>query len=158
MPPLEWTETDEGLEMERLLPNGIRFGAQVRPVGERVDMELWLHNGTTEPLSGMRVQNCVMLKGAVGFHDQTNTNKVLAEPLVAVHDETGSRWIVTGWLPNHRAWANAPVPCLHSDPTFPDCPPGETVRAVGSLWFYEGDDVSSQFATWTKHLERLLSE
>ena len=43
-----------------------------------------------------------------------------------------------------QAWANPPVPCLHSDPKFPDCPPGETRRLNGSLWFYEGSAISNE--------------
>jgi hypothetical protein len=148
--PLEWIVTDDGLDLERVLPNGIRFGSKVSPVATadghlpHVEMELWLTNGTPQPLTGMRVQNCVMLKAATGFHDQTNSNKLLRDPFVAVHDETGRYWIITAWTPNHRAWANPPVPCLHSDPVLPDCPPAETVRAHGRLWFYEGTDIETE--------------
>jgi hypothetical protein len=156
--PLEWTVTDDGLELERLLPNGIRFGSNVSSVAgsdgrlPHVAMELWLTNGTSEPLTGMRVQNCVMLKAATGFHDQTNSNKLLRDPFVAVHDETGRYWIITAWTPNHRAWANPPVPCLHSDPVFRDCPPGETVRAHGRLWFYEGTDIDAELTRLAQQL------
>jgi hypothetical protein len=110
-------------------------------------MELWLTNGTPQPLTGMRVQNCVMLQGARGFHDQTNTNKILRSPFVAVHDESGEYWIITAWTPTQRAWANPPVPCLHSDPLLPDCPPGETVKAHGKLWFYQGRDIDQKLET-----------
>lgn len=151
LPPVEWTVTDESLEAERLLPNGIRFGVTVAPQQSHIDMELWLTNGTDQPLTGMRVQNCVMLKAAPGFHDQTNANKLLREPLVAVHDETGRHWIITAWTPNHRAWSNPPVPCLHSDPVLPDCPPGQTTRAHGRIWFFEGSDIDAE-------LERLATE
>jgi hypothetical protein len=34
---------------------------------------------------------------------------------------------------------------LHSDPKFPDCPPGETRRIHGRLSFYEGTDVQAEF-------------
>jgi hypothetical protein len=37
------------------------------------------------------------------------------------------------------------VPCLHSDPQIPDCPPGETRRVRGWLSFYEGSDVQAEF-------------
>ena len=156
--PLEWTVTDDGLELERVLPNGIRFGSKVSTITgsdcqlPHVEMELWLTNGTPEPLTGMRVQNCVMLKAAIGFHDQTNSNKLLRDPFVAVHDETGRYWIITAWTPNHRAWANPPVPCLHSDPTLPDCLPGGTVRAHGRLWFYEGTDIDAELARLAREL------
>ena len=37
-----------------------------------------------------------------------------------------------------RVWHNPRCPCIHSDPAFDDAAPGETVRARGRLWFYEG--------------------
>jgi hypothetical protein len=144
--PLEWNRHDDGtLDFERTLPNGIRFGTKIRPTTDAVRMEMWLFNGTPEPLSDLRVQNCVMLKGAPGFTEQTNDNKVLSAPYSAARSDDGRRWIITAWEPNHRAWANATCPCLHSDPKFPDCPPGETRRAAGWLSFYEGTDIEAEF-------------
>ncbi|MEZ6068731.1 MAG: hypothetical protein R3C10_00385 [Pirellulales bacterium] len=61
--PLEWNRRDDGgLDICRRLPNGIAFGAVAVPTADAVLMELWLHNGTSAPLSELRVQNCVMLK------------------------------------------------------------------------------------------------
>ena len=96
-------------------------------------------------MSDLRVQNCVMLKGARGFEQQTNENKVFSSPYVACRTADGRRWIITAWEPCHRAWANAPVPCLHSDPKFPDCAPGETKRLRGWLSFYQGADIKAEF-------------
>jgi hypothetical protein len=145
LPRLEWkAEPDGSLVMERTLPNRVTFGTRVVPGKEAVRMEQWLTNGSPEPLSGLRVQNCVMLKGAKGFEAQTNANKVLRPPYAAVHDPTGKRWVITAWVPCHRSWANAPVPCLHSDPRFPDCPPGATRRLKGWLSFYQGDDLDAE--------------
>jgi hypothetical protein len=146
LPRLEWHRRDGGtLDLERTLPNGINFAAKVQPARDGVRMELTLFNGTKERLSDLRVQNCVMLKGAAGFTAQSNTNKVFAKPYVAVHDETKKRWVITAWEPCHRPWANPPCPCLHSDPKFPDCEPGQTQRVRGWLSFYEGDDVQAEF-------------
>ena len=65
---LEWNRGKDGaLDIERKLPNGIVFGAKVSPGLEGVRMELWLTNGTKEMLTDLRVQNCVMLRGAAGF-------------------------------------------------------------------------------------------
>ncbi len=142
---LEWERRRDGsLFVERTLPNSVVFGARVRPGRDAVRMELWLTNGTKEKLSDLRVQNCVMLKGAVGFEEQTNANKVLRGPYAAARSKDGKRWVVTAWGPPHRAWANEKCPCLHSDPKFADCGPGETVRARGWLSFYEGDDVEAE--------------
>ena len=98
----------------------------VVPGKDGVRMKLTLTNGSREKLSDLRVQNCVMLKMAQGFNAQTNDNKVFAKPYVACRSKDGRRHVITAWEPCHRAWANAPCPCLHSDPKFPDCEPGET--------------------------------
>lgn len=141
LPPLEWSHLPDGsLQHERVLPNGIGFGAKVTPRANGVDMELWLHNGTDERLTGLKVQNCVMLKAAEGFSAQSNGNKRLETPFAAAVSEDGQRWIVTAWERCDRVWANPPVPCVHSDPAFPDLNPGETGRVRGRLWFHEGAD------------------
>jgi hypothetical protein len=143
---LEWQQGQDGmLEFERRLPNGIRFGTKVTPRADGVQMSMQLTNGTSETLSDLRVQNCVMLKGLKGFAAQTNDNKVFAAPYVACRSDDGRRWVITAWEPNNRAWGNALCPCLHSDPKFPDCPPGGTKTLHGWLSFYEGDDVQAEF-------------
>ena len=147
LPKQEWEQLPNGvLRMKRVLPNGIEFEAVIEPMKDHVTMALTLKNGTSETLSDLRVQNCVMLKGAPGFTEQTNDNKVMQAPYCASHDTSGKRWVITAWTPNHRAWSNPPCPCLHSDPQFPDCPPGETRTVRGWLSFYEGDDVKQEFA------------
>lgn len=143
--PLEWNGRYGRLSIERTLPNGINFTSEVTAHEDHVSMQMTLTNGTDETLTDLRVQNCVMLKSAVGFNQQTNDNKVFRDHYVAVHDESGERWIITAWLPLHRGWANAPCPCLHSDPKFPDCAPGETQTIHGWLSFYKGDDIQSEF-------------
>lgn len=146
LPRLEWDRRADGtLELERTLPNGIAFGARVMPTSRGVRMDLWLRNGSKEPLTGLRVQNCVMLKQAAGFNQQTNVNKVFAKPYAAVQSADGARWIITAWTPCHNTWANADVPCLHSDPKFIDCAPSQTVRLRGWLSFFEGTDIHAEF-------------
>jgi len=142
---LEWNRHADGtLDIERVLPNGIRFGAVVRPKIDHVQMELWLKNGTPALLTDLRVQNCVMLKSASGFNAQTNDNKQSEGPYAIARSANGNRWIITAWEPLHRAWYNDRCPCLHSDPEFPDCKPGQTVRLKGWLSFYEGNDIGSE--------------
>jgi hypothetical protein len=147
LPQLEWNRHDDGsLSIERTLPNKVVFGARAESSINAVRMELWLKNGSAEPLRDLRVQNCVMLKAADGFSQQTNANKIFQPPFVACGSPDRSRWIITAWTPLHRAWGNAPVPCLHSDPRFPDCPPGEMRRVSGWLWFYEGTAITNRLA------------
>jgi hypothetical protein len=144
--PLEWERTEDGWKVERKLPNGVVFGSRIRPTEKEVRMEMWLTNGMQETLRGLVVQNCVMLKGLAGFDQQTNDNKLLKKPFVACHSADKRRWIITAWEPCHRPWSNPPCPCLHSDPKFPDCEPGQTVRLSGWLSFYEGTDIDAQLA------------
>lgn len=143
--PLEWRRHDEGrLSIERTLPDQSAFGADVRVVEREVQMELWLRNGTSQPMTDLVVQNCVMLKDAVGFDAQSNDNKLLRSPFVACRDTSGRRWIITAWTRCVRPWANPPCPCLHSDPQFADCAPGETQRLRGWLTFYEGTEIDAE--------------
>jgi hypothetical protein len=67
-------------------------------------------------LTGLRVQNGVLLKAASGFNQQTQANKVFAPPYAAVRSEDGCRWIITGWDPVQCCWGNELCPCLRSEP------------------------------------------
>ncbi len=140
--PLEWIRHgDHSLSMERTLPNGIRFATTVRSTSDHLRMRMSLMNCSKDKLSDLRVQNCVMFKGLSGFAQISNANKVFIPPYAACHDKDGRRWAITAWTPNHRIWANPPCPCMHSDPKFPDCNPGEMRVLEGWFSFYEGVDI-----------------
>jgi hypothetical protein len=144
LPPMEWTRHPDGtLSLERPLPNGIVFGSRVTATSSDVRFDLWIRNGTSEPLRDLRAQVCAMLKGAPGFTHLTSEGKILRPPYAAARAPGTDRWIILAWHPLNRAWENPPVPCLHADPAFPDCPPGDTVRAHGRLWFHEGPDLEA---------------
>jgi peptidoglycan/xylan/chitin deacetylase (PgdA/CDA1 family) len=144
--PQEWQLTDEETFVsERQLPNGVVFGTKVRPFRDRVEVAMWLTNGSKETLRDLIVQNCVMLKGAPEFAAQTNANKVFSAPYAACHSVRGDHWVITAFEPCQRSWANPPCPCLHSDPQFADCPPGQTRHLVGRVSFYEGTDIAGEF-------------
>ncbi len=149
---LEWRKTSSGLLVERTLPNGIVFRSNVTPHTDSVAMEMELTNGTDAPLSGLRAQVCVMLAGATGFSDQIARTHWIDNSFVAVAGDDPRRWIITSWQPIQRAWTNPPVPCIHSDPIFPDCAPAQTVRVQGKLWFYEGDNVQQRIAELKKEI------
>jgi len=152
LPPLEWQVTDETLTCQRRLPNGILFTSHVarRPAGDGgIGMSLSLTNGTAAPLTGLRVQVCTMLSAAEGFQHQLRLEEVLSPPFAAVRAVDHDRWIVTAWEPCHRVWTKAPVPCVHADPVFPDCPPGRTVTVRGRLWFHEGPGIEAFIAART---------
>jgi hypothetical protein len=143
---LEWNRRPDGtLDIERKLPNGIVFGTKIVPKKTEVRMELWLKNGTKEKLTNMRVQICVLLKGAKGFEAQSNTNKAFAPPYAACKSQDGKRWVIMAWVPHQKSWGNEKCPCLHSDPVIPDCAPGEKQTLRGWLSFYEGNDIHAEF-------------
>jgi hypothetical protein len=145
LPPIEWNRREDGsLDFERTLPNGIAFGTRVVPKPEAVFLETWLRNGTGETLTQLRLQNCVMLKGAPEFAPQSDTNKFFHGPYAACKSEDGRRWVITAWNPLDATWQNPSVPCIHSNGRLPDCPPGQTVRARGWLSFHEGTDIQSE--------------
>jgi len=147
LPVLEWTRHPDGtLAFERVLPNDIAFGSQVLPCGDMVRTKMWLRNGTDQTLTGLRIQMCTMFPRMKGFAEMTDERVVHAKPFVAYRSaDRPDRWVITAWEPCWRPWHNPPVPCIHSDPQLPDCPPGETVRARGFLAFYEGPDVQAEF-------------
>ena len=142
--PVEWQADGNALTMQRELPNGIAFGSRIEKQADKIAMKMWLRNGTDQTLTGLRSQVCVMLSGLVGFNSQRKRDQVVKDSVVAVKADRDDRWIITAWEPHNRAWTNPPVPCIHSDPVFDDCNPGETVTARGHLWFYEGDDIQAE--------------
>ena len=133
---IDWERRSDGtLRSSWTLPNAVTFGASVTPQADDVRMELWLRNATDQPLSRLRTQICVLLKGAVAFQAQSNDNKKFGQSIASVRSADGSRIIATEWERCGRTWGNAQCPCLHSDPVLPDCAPGQTVRVSGRLWF-----------------------
>jgi hypothetical protein len=97
-----------------------------------------------------------MLKGAAGFAGQTNSNKIAEGAYSACQSEEGGKWVITAWKPLHRAWANAPVPCVHSDPRFPDLGPGESRNIYGLVSFYEGKEVKAEFKRLEDNWEKWM--
>lgn len=145
LPVLEWRERAGGvLELERTLPNDVVFGTRLTPRAEGVTADMWLTNGTAERLTDLRVQVCALLRGMPGFDQQTNDNKFFWQEYSTCHNPDKTRWVIAAFVPVGRAWGNAECPCLHADPKFPDCDPGETVRCRGWLSFYEGRDIEAE--------------
>jgi PhoPQ-activated pathogenicity-related protein len=144
--PLEWTRTPERGELSftRTLPNGISFSTRIRAEKESIRMQLTLTNGTDKTLSNLRIQNCVMLKFCQGFNQQNNDNKVFRKPYATCKSEDGNRWVITGWTHCRNTWGQPRCPCLHSDPKFPDCAPGETKTLRGWFSFYQGETIEPE--------------
>lgn len=152
--PLEWTRhPDRSLSLERTLPNKVTMISKVTPANGGIRMEFTVTNGSDAKLTGLRVQMCTMLAGLTGFEKLTNDNKVFAAPFAACKDESGRRWIITGWQRCGRAWGNPPCPCLHADPVVEDCPPGERRSVRGWLSFYEGTEIDAELKRLRKELD-----
>ena len=144
-----------GLELHWELPNGIAFGSSLHPNGRSVDLGLWFRNGLDVTLAGLRTQICIMLKAAPGFDEQTQSNKRFEGSAAAVRSDDKTYWILTAWERSGRCWGNVRCPCVHSDPVFPDCEPGDTVHLRGRLWFYEGAAVDAEFDSANRRFEAL---
>jgi hypothetical protein len=143
---LEWNRRSDGsLDMSRKLPNGVVYSAKFVPFRNALRMKLSLTNGTNSTLSQLRVQNCVFLKGLKGFDNESNPFSIASGPYNARSTADGKRWVVTAWLPGGETWGNSRNPCFHSDPTFEDCPPGQTRVVYGWFSFYQGEDIKSEF-------------
>jgi len=143
---VDWTRTDWGLTLSRELPDGVSFGADLRPGKDTVDMELWVRNGTDATLTGLRAQVCLMLKEMPGFEAQTNENKEFDAPVTTVRNTDGTRWILIAYQDIDRCWGNDKCPCAHADPKIPDAAPGERRAVRGRIWFYEGKDIEARRA------------
>ncbi len=141
---LEWTREKGAYQLTRVLPNGIKFAVYVSVVDDHLEMAMSLTNGTAEELTDLRVQNCAMLKGMKGFEQQSNDNKYFSGDYATAFSSDRKQWIITGWSPIHRPWGNMNCPCLHADPKFPDCPPGETKWIFGWLSFYDGEKIDEE--------------
>lgn len=145
LPQQEWQRLDDGsFQIRRELPNKMAWQVTATPHRDHLAIRMTMTNGTPELLTDLRVQMCAMLRGLKGFDQQTNDNKIFRGSLAACRNEAGDRWVILGFEPIHRAWGNPPCPCLHADPKFPDCPPGETREVFGRLSFFQGKDIDAE--------------
>lgn len=145
LPRLEWLRHADGsLSLERLFPDGVKLRANIKPLKDAVLMKLSLFNGSSRLLQDLRVQNCVMFKGLPGLVPDDESKVTKQGAYIACRNETGTRWVLTAWKPIHRAWHNPPVPCIHADPQFPDCAPGETRDIHGWFSFYQGKHIQDE--------------
>jgi hypothetical protein len=134
-----------GLKNVWLLPNNMEIRSEIHPGSEYIDLKLFLHNGTSDTiLTDLKTQVCIMFTNAPEFNVQSNENKIFDCPITAVHSTDSSRWIITGWDNCINAWGNEDCPCMHADPIFPECNPGETVQLSGKIWFYKGSNINSK--------------
>lgn len=142
----DWHLLENGsMRNKWILPNHMSLEAEVYPDVRSINLKLSLINGSRDTVfTDLRTQVCVMFRNALEFNDQTNENKIFDCPVTAVHSKDSKRWIITAWEHCQNAWGNEDCPCMHADPVFPDCKPGERVQLSGKIWFYEGDDILAE--------------
>lgn len=76
LPAVPWQKLEHGIGFERTLPSGIKFGGEVTSQqATRVDLKLWIENGSVEPLNNITLQTCTFLRGIHEFADYTRDNK-----------------------------------------------------------------------------------
>ena len=98
LPKVPWEITPEGMQFERMLPNGVRFGGSVTRASDRaVDLGLWIENGSGKPLREITLQTCAFLRACREFADFTQDNKFVHTP-------------DAGWLPFAEAQKRGDVP------------------------------------------------
>ncbi|MEC7566745.1 MAG: polysaccharide deacetylase family protein [Planctomycetota bacterium] len=139
--PVEWTRERNGLISTRIFPNAVRLETSVWPQHNGVKLEMLLVNDSVTTLKGLVTQNCAMLAAMKGFQQQTTDNKIFTPLAVACGNQKRDRWIIYGWQRCQRGWGSELCPCLHSDPQFPDIPPGGREKLRGWISFYEGTDI-----------------
>ncbi len=78
---VEWQKIDNGIRFEQQLPDGIKFGGSVTKKDEiTVELKLWIHNGSSEPLTDIKLQTCAYLNAIDEFNEKSNTNKLVHVP------------------------------------------------------------------------------
>ena len=142
---LEWRRhPDGGLESQRTLPNRVEFGVTIKPEAAAVRMELWLRNGTTQKLSGLRVQNCLMLAARERIRRaderQQGFSRTILRRSRRRRQPLGDHGLVTD--PTMLGQREMPLPAR--GPSASRLRAQETVRAYGWLSFYEGTDIDSE--------------
>jgi hypothetical protein len=152
---IDWTLNEDGsLEYKRPLPISISFGAKVIPDATGAALEIWVFNGTQQPLTQLKVEVCGLLKAATGFNHQIAENKMFDPPVAAVHTADRQKWILMAFEKTGTVSGNPQIPSIDSILSFPTCPPGETVKSRGQVWFYQGSNVIGEIQKAKKRYGR----
>jgi hypothetical protein len=107
---VQWEKTSDGLRYKRILPNGIIFGGNLKVRNPfTVRMELYIFNGSQEPLRNITLQTCVFLRAIREFADFTLSNKFvhLPEKGWVSYPEAKKKKFVNGLY--HLGWRSGPT-------------------------------------------------
>lgn len=133
LPKVPWRLTNKGICFERRLPNGLVFGGSLQTADpSAVEMELFLHNGTPQPINDIRLQTCAYLRGIREFSAFEMSNKYVHVP-------------DAGWIPFETALSGTTTTGQYhlgwrQGPKMADLPVMATVsqqgdRIVAMTWF-----------------------
>ncbi|MEL0096280.1 MAG: polysaccharide deacetylase family protein [Planctomycetaceae bacterium] len=144
VPFSEWENVEGGYECRIKLPNGVVIRTTVLPQASSVELEMEIINKSSEVLTGLYTQNCIMLARMKGFNRQSLAHRRSAGFFTACGNEDETKWVIYSWEKVKRDWGNIHCPCIHSDPQFDDLEPGASQTIRGWISFYEGRNVESE--------------
>lgn len=77
LPKAPWYEIEAGITFDRVMPNGLAFGGKLTrgADAQTVHMSLYVRNGTSGAIHGLKMQTCAYLRQLNGFDDRTLGNK-----------------------------------------------------------------------------------
>jgi acetyl esterase/lipase len=77
LPKVEWQNIPGGIAHERVLPNGLKFGASAVKNHDSTgaELKLYIENGTKDKLKDIKLQTCAYLRALKEFTDFTADNK-----------------------------------------------------------------------------------
>ena len=112
-------QSDGSLRLDWTLPDKVAFGATLKPVSDGVDMELWLRNGTAEPLerkAGLLLIDVLPMSIGIGLPGDPPDGLIAS--LIGLALMGGSFWLAgkiasnlwEAWDERERKIALQPVP------------------------------------------------
>ncbi|UCD28799.1 MAG: hypothetical protein JSV03_17265 [Planctomycetota bacterium] len=89
-PVVKWQTLPNGVTYERKLPNGIVFGGKITKDDNAANLELFIRNGSNQPIEDIKLQTCAFLRAIKEFGEYTADSKYVHVPQ-------------RGWLPFKEA-------------------------------------------------------
>ncbi len=104
----------------------VRKVRELKPTPEEMKRFSWVKIGVGEPL-----------EDEVSHDHCWPVQEPADHGLLCVQSRDGAHSIGLAWPDANRLMARSSIPCLHSEPVYPSLDPGESVEAVGKLYFSE---------------------
>ena len=133
---------DTAFELTSVAVDGqqVRFGRETTMEGDMPREKPLLVMNVAGGLDNRLLDDLGWFGAGWGRNKVRMVSEVAWPPVIGIHArDDDNRWLATIWKPSRVIFSNCGIPCIHSDPVPPDCPPGETTRADGVVLFHEGD-------------------